>query len=157
MYPITAGWAVKGGKAVGKNLKVKEKLRKIIKTIFIQHSSEMVFCYKNCFDLLWEKIVLVIKKSWRPRIFKNFEITRTIYSSSERSEQFLVTDWFLTCSWRVLRSNIIRIKIGKKILRFRNMQEKLENVIYVLVHTYLQCTLSTAVSVHNLCSIIHRH
>ena len=40
--------------------------------------SEMVFCYQNCSDLLWEKIVLVIEKI--------FEITRTIYSNSERSE-----------------------------------------------------------------------
>ena len=31
---------------------------------------EMVFCYQNCPDLLWEKIVLVIE------ICKNFEITR---------------------------------------------------------------------------------
>ena len=31
---------------------------------------------------------------WRPRIFKNLEITRTIYSNSERSEQFLVTECF---------------------------------------------------------------
>ena len=47
--------------------------------------------------VLWEKIVLVIKKffeilGWRPRICKIFEITRTIYSNSERSEQFLVTE-----------------------------------------------------------------
>ena len=28
------------------------------------------------------------------RIFKNFDITRTIYSNSERSEQFLVTECF---------------------------------------------------------------
>ena len=51
----------------------------------------MVFCYQNCSDLLWEKIVLVIEKTfeirgWRPRICKIFEITRTIYSNSERSE-----------------------------------------------------------------------
>ena len=31
---------------------------------------------------------------WRPRIFKNFGTTRSIYSSSERSEQFLVADSF---------------------------------------------------------------
>ena len=31
---------------------------------------------------------------WRPRICKIFEITRTIYSNSERSEQFLVKGWF---------------------------------------------------------------
>ena len=36
--------------------------------------------------------------------WKKFEVTRTIYSNSERSEQFLVTA-FLTCSWRFLRSN----------------------------------------------------
>ena len=39
-----------------------------------------------------------------------FEITRTIYSNSERSEQFLVTE----C------------------LGFRNMQEKLENIFFFL-------------------------
>ena len=33
-------------------------------------------------------------RGWRPRIFKNFEITRTIYSNSERSEQFLLTECF---------------------------------------------------------------
>ena len=60
---------------------------------------ELVFCYQNCSDLLWEKIVLVIEKTfeirgWRPRIFKNFEIAWTIYSNSERSEQFLVTECF---------------------------------------------------------------
>ena len=31
---------------------------------------------------------------WRARICKIFEITRTIYSNSERSEQFLVTECF---------------------------------------------------------------
>ena len=39
---------------------------------------------------------------------------------------------FLTCSWRFLRSNkirTIRIQIGKKLLGFRNMQEKLEKEI----------------------------
>ena len=44
---------------------------------------EVVFCYQNCSDLLWEKNVLVIVKTfeirgWRPRICKNFDITRTI-------------------------------------------------------------------------------
>ena len=60
---------------------------------------KMVFCYQNCSDLLWKKIVLVIEKKfeiqgWRPRICKNFEITRTIYSNSERSEELLVTECF---------------------------------------------------------------
>ena len=47
---------------------------------------EMVFCYQNCSDLLWEKIVLVIEEN------SNFEITRTIYSNSDSSEQFLKQD-----------------------------------------------------------------
>ena len=33
-------------------------------------------------------------RGWRPRICKHFEITRTICSNSERSEQFLVTECF---------------------------------------------------------------
>ena len=65
----------------------------------LKKNLEMVFCCQNCSDLLWEKIVLVIQKTfeiqgWRPRICKMFEITRTIYSNSERSEQFLVTECF---------------------------------------------------------------
>ena len=61
----------------------------------------MVFCYQNCTDLLWEKIVLVIEKNWRPRICKFFEIIRTIYSSSERSEEFLVTECFFNLFLKV--------------------------------------------------------
>ena len=45
----------------------------------------MIFCYQNCSDLPWGKIVLVNERNFlkfeaegRPRIFKNFEITRTI-------------------------------------------------------------------------------
>ena len=62
-------------------LLIKEKLWQSTKL------PEMVFCYQNCSDLLWEKIVLVIDKNfeirgWMPRICKNFEIIRTIYSSS---------------------------------------------------------------------------
>ena len=59
----------------------------------------MVFCYQNCSDLLWEKNVPVIEKNvWNSRLkAKNsqiFEKTRTITSNSERSEKFLVTEWF---------------------------------------------------------------
>ena len=36
---------------------------------------KMVFCYQNCSDLLWEKIVLVIEK----KICKSFEITGAIF------------------------------------------------------------------------------
>ena len=48
----------------------------------------VVFCFQNCSDLLWEKSFYWTRKTfeiggWRPRICKNFEITRTIYSNSE--------------------------------------------------------------------------
>ena len=74
----------------------------------------MVFCYQNCSDLLWEISVLVIKKNswnsrltWRARISKKFGITRTIYSNSEMSEQFLVklrhyVDIDNCCTWKIL-------------------------------------------------------
>ena len=42
---------------------------------YLVKSSEMVFCYQNCSDLLWEKIVLVIKKKiWNSRLkAENFQ------------------------------------------------------------------------------------
>ena len=53
---------------------------------------------QNCSDLPWEKIVLVIEKNFRSSRLKAenkiFEITWTIYSNSERSEQYLVTECF---------------------------------------------------------------
>ena len=45
---------------------------------------EMVFCYQNCSDLLWEKIVLVIEK--------NFEAEGQEFAKILRSlEQFIQT------------------------------------------------------------------
>ena len=41
----------------------------------------------------WSRKTFEIR-GWRLRIFKKIEITRTVYSSSERSEQFLVTECF---------------------------------------------------------------
>ena len=73
------------------------------KTIFWQFPTKhnnvkvMIFCYQNFSALLWEKNVLVITfeiRGWRPRICKIFEVTTTIYSNSERPEQFLVTQCF---------------------------------------------------------------
>jgi hypothetical protein len=63
--------------------------------IVMKIKKKTVFCYQNCSDLLGEK-------NWssdfeipgqRPRICKTFEINKTIYSNSERSEQFLVTEY----------------------------------------------------------------
>ena len=59
-------------------------------------------------------------------VCKKFEITKTIYSDSERSEQFLVLqNAFLTFSWRFNELEQFEL-ILEKILGFRNMQEKLE-------------------------------
>ena len=80
------------------------------KVIKLSYVIILVFCYQNCTDLLWEKIVLVIQKKlfeirgWRSQICKMFEITRTIYSNSERSEKILVTECFLTFSMGFLIS-----------------------------------------------------
>jgi hypothetical protein len=54
----------------------------------------MVFCYQNRSDQLWEKNC---SSDWEKLLKfeaegKIFEITRTIYSNSERSEQFLLTN-----------------------------------------------------------------
>ena len=58
-----------------------------------------------------------------PRICKIFDITRTIYSNSERSEQFLVTECFLTCSWRFLTS-----------YKLEQLEFKLEKIIGIQKH-----------------------
>ena len=59
----------------------------------------MVFFYQNCSDLLWEKMFQWSRKTfeiwgWRSRICKFSVITRTNYSNSEWTEQFLVTECF---------------------------------------------------------------
>ena len=58
---------------------------------------------------------------------------RTICSNSERSEQVLVTECFLTCSWWFLilkKLEKLEFKLGKK-MGFRNMPEKLENRVVI--------------------------
>ena len=54
-----------------------------------------------------------------------FEISRTIYSNSERTEQLLVTEYFFNL-FLSNKSEQLEFKL-EKILGFRNMQEKLEN------------------------------
>ena len=66
----------------------------------------LTYCEKKLF--YWSRKTFEIL-GWRLTICKNFEITKTIYSNSERSEQFLVTECFLTSSWRFL----IPIKLEK--------------------------------------------
>ena len=42
----------------------------IFNILFFHHiCAEMVFCYQNCYDLLWEKIILLIEKNfWNSRL-----------------------------------------------------------------------------------------
>ena len=59
-------------------------------------------------------------------------MTRTIYSNSERSEQFLVTECFFKLFVEIfsyLRKQNNENSHWKKLLVFRNMPEKLEKVI----------------------------
>ena len=66
--------------------------------------TEMVFCYQNCFDILLEKFVLVIEKTfWNFRL--KVENLQNNLRSLEQSD--IQTVLFLTCSWRFLRSNIL--------------------------------------------------
>ena len=51
----------------------------------------LTYCEKKLF--YWSRKTFETR-GWRLRICKFFEITRTIYSNSERSEQFLVTECF---------------------------------------------------------------
>ena len=62
----------------------------IIKWYFVT-KIVLTYCEKKLFE--WSRKTFEIR-GWRPRISKIFEITRTIYSNSERSEQFLVTECF---------------------------------------------------------------
>ena len=56
----------------------------VTKIVLIYHEKKLFQWSRKTFEI-W---------GWRPRIFKKIEITRTIGSNSERSQQFLVTKWF---------------------------------------------------------------
>ena len=96
----------------------------------LKYLLELAFCFQNCSDILWEKIVLVIKKNvWNLRLnVKNFEMTRQIHSNNEMSVQFLKLNTFSTCSWRFLISNELEqltVK-WKKITGIKKSTEKVK-------------------------------
>ena len=79
-----------------------------------------VFCYQNC-------------SSDREKLLKFEAEGREFATFLGSLKHFIPTvkgqNAFLTCSWRFLRSNKLEqleIKLKKKILGFRNMQEELE-------------------------------
>ena len=61
----------------------------------------LTYCEKILF---WGSRKTFEIRGWRPRVCKIFEITRTIYSNSERSEQFLVTECFFNLFLQVSKS-----------------------------------------------------
>ena len=58
----------------------------------------MLFCYQNCSS---DQEKLLKFESEGREFAKYFEITRTIYSNSERAEQFLVTECFFRWSFLI--------------------------------------------------------
>ena len=58
----------------------------------------MVFCYKYHSDLLWENCSCDWENFWRLKAenLQKFEIPRTIFSNTERSEHFLKQNYLLT-------------------------------------------------------------
>ena len=70
---------------------------------------------------------MIEKNLWNSRlkakIFKIFEISRTIYSNREGQNNFWWQNAFLTCSWRFLRSN-----------RLGQLEFKLEKIIGIEKH-----------------------
>ena len=73
----------------------------------------ILFCFQNCSDLLWEKNCSIDqeKKGWE---FENFlrwlgQFIQTVKVQNNLWNRML----FLAFSWRLLRSKIIPIQIGK--------------------------------------------
>ena len=62
----------------------REKWYFVIKIVPAYCKKKLFSCLRKTFEI-W---------GWMPRICKIFEIIRTIYSNREKSEQFLVTEWF---------------------------------------------------------------
>ena len=71
----------------------------------------------NCSNLLNMRN---LKEQFKDGILLIFEITRTIYSNSEMSEQLLVTECILTFSWRFLIFN-----------KLEQLEFKLEKIIWI--------------------------
>ena len=70
------------------------------------------------------------------KTFAKFLKSLKQFIQTVKGQKFLMTECFLTPSWRFLISNEfekIRIQIRKKILGFTNMQEKLEREKYTYV------------------------
>ena len=75
-----------------------------------QSGKEMVFCFQNCSDLLWEKSVVVIEKNFWNSSLKTKNLQKFWDHLNNLFKQWIGPNnfWnrkFLTCSWRLIRSN----------------------------------------------------
>ena len=61
----------------------------------VKFNGEMVFCFQNCSDLLWEKNGVLTKKPFELKAKVLSSLFRTIYS---KVSKFLEQNAFLTCS-----------------------------------------------------------
>ena len=79
----------------------------------------MVFCYQNCSDLLWEKIVLVFEKNFLNSRLKaeNLKIywdhLNNLFKQWKVRTLFWWQNSFSTCSWRFFRSRNFQENLGK--------------------------------------------
>jgi hypothetical protein len=69
---------------------------------------EMVFCYQNCSDLLWEKNVLLIKKNFWKLEAKFLRSLKQFIQTVKGQNKFSEQNAFLTCFWRFLISNKLK-------------------------------------------------
>ena len=79
--------------------------------LLLKHQNGILFP-----KLFWPNVRKNCSSDREQLLNKVFEITRTIYSNSERSDKFWKQNVFLTCSWRFLRSNMLeqlKLKLEK--------------------------------------------
>ena len=99
----------------------------------------LTYCEKKLFEWLRKTFEI---RDWRPRIFKHFEITRTIYSNSEWSKQFLLTESFFNLFLEVSHVSKIRkviIQVGKKYWDLETCRKSWKRIIPVSKTDYFTC------------------
>ena len=89
--------------------------------------TKIVLTYSKKKLFLWSRFFFEIR-GWRPKICKHFEITRTICSNSERSEQFLVTE----CFFLEVSQIILLQKIDQLIVNLPDFGDGREFIIEIL-------------------------
>ena len=92
----------------------------------------LVICVENCFDLMGEKIVLVIENNFCKFMAEGWEVAKCLTSLNNVFKQSQVrtifeTEYIFNFSMEVSQIKCIetiKIQIGKKILGFRNLKKK---------------------------------